>query len=87
MDLKKLKQIFFIQNCYVSYNNIPVLSLPNLKPAFSRVIASPIAGSSSMRPAGLLSRPILILPRKNVPVVIITALALITSPSPKNTCL
>ena len=48
---------------------IPVFSRPILKPALSMVLASPTAGSSPRRPAGLDVRPMLMQPRRNVPVV------------------
>lgn len=49
--------------------NVPVRNRPILKFNFPKVFANPILGSSPILPAGLASNPILILARKNVPVV------------------
>jgi hypothetical protein len=61
----------------------PVLSLPILKPIFSIELPSSTLGLSSNRPAGFVSRPILMKALRNVPVVIITDLQSIRCPFSK----
>lgn len=55
---------------------------PTLNPQSSIILAKPTEGSSPIRPADRVSRPIFMAPLKNVPVVIITLLASIALPSP-----
>ena len=58
-----------------SLGGVPVLSLPSSNPHESSVSASPTAGSSPRRPAGMSRSPIWMTPRRNVPVVNTTVLA------------
>ena len=52
---------------------VPVFKRPRRKPAASRLSLSRLLGRSPKRPAGTRSSPMWIMPRKNVPVVRITA--------------
>ena len=56
-----------------SRGGVPVLSRPSAKPSRSRVADKPSAGASPTRPAGVVSSPIWIRPRRKVPVVSTTA--------------
>ena len=51
---------------------VPVLSLPVCTPSDCRRCDNPIAGASSIRPAGILSKPLYINPLRNVPAVMMT---------------
>ena len=57
-----------------SLGGVPVLSRDTWKPSVSRVLARPMAGPSPILPAGLTSSPMLMLPRRNVPVASMTLL-------------
>ncbi len=60
---------------------VPVFKRPSVKPIFSSVRESPIAGASPTRPAGICFSPMWMRPRRNVPVVSTTAAAEISRPS------
>lgn len=66
---------------FLILGGVPVFNRPIRSSSVSKLLANPIAGSSPILPAGRMSRPMLIWPRKNVPVVMITALAEICVPS------
>lgn len=67
---------------FTSRGGVPVLSLPMVNPRFSRVWARPMEGWSPIRPAGCISKPIRIIPLRNVPVVSTTLLECTLLPSP-----
>ena len=60
----------------------PVLRRPIVKPADWSVLARPTAGWSPSLPAGRTLKPMLMQPRKNVPVVKTTVLPNTSFPSP-----
>lgn len=59
---------------------VPVLSRPMAKPSFSSDWPRAMLGLSPMRPAGLVSKPMLMLALRKVPVVMMIDLQLITCP-------
>ncbi len=68
-----------------SRGGVPVFRRPIRKPMRSMVSAKPTAGPSPTRPAGMVLSPIWIRPRRKVPVVMTTAPATISRPSPSRT--
>jgi hypothetical protein len=66
-----------------SRGGVPVFNRPSVKPTFSKEADSPMAGASPTRPAGQFFSPRWIRPRRKVPVVMTTAPALNSRPSPK----
>src|SRR3569623_1904769 len=54
-------------------DGVPVVSRSSVKPICSMEFERPIAGASSMRPAGQFASPRWMIPRRNVPVVMTTA--------------
>lgn len=65
------------------FGHRPVFSRPMRKLSLSSVLASPMAGSSPILPAGLTSSPMFICPLRNVPVVKTTQCDLTVWPLPE----
>ena len=63
-----------------SLGGVPVLSRPTLKGMLRNLVAKILLGGSPILPPGFCSKPVCIMPPKNVPVVSMTLLVFISPP-------
>src|SRR5439155_10749874 len=60
-------------DCRCSRGGVPVFNRPSSKPSFARQPDRPVAAASPTRPPSVLRSPVCIKPRRDVPVVTMTA--------------